>query len=62
MLILIWVQTVWKGSQQTAKVTASKERINDPPYNVMSFIDLFSSLIIFCKQSRLLYLIIALCI
>ena len=28
MLVLIWVQTVCKGYQQTSKVTISKERVN----------------------------------
>ena len=32
MLVLIWVQTVCRGYQQTKKVGASKERVDIRPY------------------------------
>ena len=32
--VLIWVQTVCKGYQQTTKFTASKERVKTTPYNL----------------------------
>ena len=36
--VLIWVQTVYKGFQQTTKFAASKERANGPAYEVLVLI------------------------
>ena len=36
LLALIWVQTVWKGCQQTTKVVVSKERVGHTQNIVLS--------------------------